>query len=123
MTVTQSSGCSNTASYTVTEVPCTGTSCFISTNSVYVTSDRTITYTLDPANNSIRFGTTLSKNYVDNTYGTNIIGWTSHSFSDLVTSDAITMAVYDGAKHEKLEFKLDFLSASGARHRDMTASV
>ena len=114
VTVTQSSGCSNTASYTVTEVPCTGTSCFISTNSVYVTSDRTITYTLDPANNSIRFRTTLSKNYVDNTYGTNIIGWTSHSFSDLVTSDAITMAVYDGANTKKLEFKLDFLSASGA---------
>ena len=46
-----------------------------------------------------------------------IIGWTSHSFSDLVTSDAITMAVYDGANNEKLEFKLDFYLPVVPRHQ------
>ncbi len=114
VTVTQSNGCSNTATYTVGEVPCTGTSCFISSNSVYVTSDHTISYTLDPVNNSIRFRTTLSKNYVDNTYGTNRIGWSSHAFTDLVNSDAITMQIYDALNVKKMEFKLDYLSASGA---------
>lgn len=115
VTVTQSNGCSNSAAITVSEVPCSGTSCFISTNSVYVTSDYTLTYTVDPANNSIRFRTTLSKNYVDNTYGTNAIGWGSgHSFSDLTDSDAITMSVYDAGNVKKLEFKLDYLSASAA---------
>lgn len=115
VTVTQSNGCSNTAAVTVSEVSCNGTSCFISTNSVYVTSDYTISYTLDPANNSVRFRTTLSKNYVDNTYGVNAIGWGSgHTFNNLTDSDAITMAVYDAANVKKLEFKLDYLSASGA---------
>ncbi|MBK8701457.1 MAG: Ig-like domain-containing protein [Saprospiraceae bacterium] len=115
VTVTTSIGCVSTASKTVSEAACSGTSCFISSNSVYVTSDYAITYATDPVNNTLRIRTTLSKNYVDNTYGTNSIGWPgAHTFADLTGSDNITLALYDGGNVKKMEFKIDYLSGSAS---------
>jgi len=89
-----------------------GTRCFTSSScsgfgfarSVWSTSGDTIT---------IR--TSLSRRFVDNTYGTGAIGWPSgHTFSNLTGSDKLTLALYDNNNVKVLEFSQDYISASSA---------
>jgi len=57
--------------------------------------------------------TTLAKVFVDNTYGTNAIGWPSgHTFAQLVGSDHMQISLYDDNDVKKLEFKMDYITAS-----------
>jgi hypothetical protein len=59
--------------------------------------------------------TTLNKErFVDNTYGTNAIGWPAgnHSFSQLVGSDRLQLALYNSTGVKTLEFAMDYISAS-----------
>ena len=52
---------------------------------------------------------------MDNTYGTSIIGWPGpHKFTDLTGSDRVQMALYDMNGVLKMEFKLDYFTASAA---------
>lgn len=55
---------------------------------------------------------TVSRNYADNTYGVNRIGWGSkpHTFKHLYTSDFAQLAFYDASGNKKIEFKIDYLS-------------
>ncbi len=66
---------------------------------------------------AITLRTTLSKLFVDNTYGadTSLVGWPSggHDFSKLVGSDKIQLALYDANDVKQLEFKMDYISAFG----------
>jgi uncharacterized repeat protein (TIGR01451 family) len=66
------------------------------------------------ANGTITLRTTLSRNFVDNTYGTGQVGWpgNNHTFNHLVGSDKVQLALYDTAGVKKLEFKLDYITAS-----------
>jgi hypothetical protein len=62
---------------------------------------------------TITIRTTLSKTFVDNTYGTGAIGWSGgHKFGDLTGSDQLTIALYDANKAKKLEFAMDYLSSA-----------
>jgi hypothetical protein len=64
---------------------------------------------------TVTIRTTLSRSFVDNTYGTTQIGWSKgHTFSSLVGSDAIQVALYDAKGVLRLETKLDYISASSA---------
>ena len=65
------------------------------------------------ANNTVTIKTSLDKTLVDNTYGTNVIGWpAAHTFTDLVTADNMQMELYDANGTKKMDFKMDYLSAS-----------
>ncbi|TNF30273.1 MAG: hypothetical protein EP314_01730, partial [Bacteroidetes bacterium] len=58
---------------------------------------------------------TLAKTFVDNTYGTNVVGWPgSHSFNQLVGSDHLQIALFDANDAKKLEFKMDYITADGS---------
>lgn len=82
-----------------------------STNTSTVTPRATTTWTTVGSNIVIR--TTLNKPWVDNTYGTNAIGWTGgHTFMDLVNSDFLRLALYDSDDKLKYDIKMDYLSAS-----------
>lgn len=63
---------------------------------------------------TITIRTTFPTTFVDNTYGTNAIGWVSrgHTFRDLVGSDNLQLALYDAANIKMMEFKLDYITAS-----------
>lgn len=62
---------------------------------------------------TVTIRTTLSKTFVDNTYGTNVIGWPgTHKFNDLVGSDKLQLALYDANNVKKMEFKIDYITAS-----------
>src|ERR1043166_48778 len=64
---------------------------------------------------TVTIRTTFAKTFVDNTYGTNAIGWPNgHKFSDLTGSDQLTLALYDNDNVKKMEFRIDYLSSSSA---------
>ncbi len=94
--------------------PTGGEKCYIGTNNPSKVGAR-IQWSVNPTAGTVTIRTTLAKTFVDNTYGTNIIGWPSaHKFSDLTGSDKIQLALFDGLNAKKLEFKLDYITASGA---------
>ena len=66
-------------------------------------------------NGTITIHTTLSKNFVDNTYGVNAIGWPKgHTFGNLTGSDELQLALYDAKGVKRMEFKIDYLSATSS---------
>jgi len=67
------------------------------------------------AGGTITIHTTLSKNFVDNTYGVNAIGWPNgHTFGNLTGSDALQLALYDASNVKRMEFKIDYISADSS---------
>jgi hypothetical protein len=78
---------------------------------------------------------TFDPGFVDNTYGTNAIGWKTsapvvdggkmppmppkpgkgHAFKDLVGSDHVELKLFDGAGQLALHFKLDYVSEDASR--------
>lgn len=67
------------------------------------------------ANNTVTIKTSLDKTLVDNTYGTNVIGWpAAHTFTDMVTADNMQMELYDANGTKKMDFKMDYISASAS---------
>ena len=66
---------------------------------------------------TITIRTTLAKTFVDNTYGSNVIGWpgNNHKFNHLVTSDALQLALYNGSNSKVLEFKMDYFSVNSSK--------
>ena len=62
---------------------------------------------------SITIRTTLATQFVDNTYGTNAIGWPGgHTFGNLVGSDHVQLSLFDTGGVKRLQFKLDYITAS-----------
>jgi hypothetical protein len=117
VTATNSNGCVKSDSKVVTVKECEGQICFAGVNNQYVnaTSGWLVSYNIDPATNKVKIRTTLSKNFVDNTYGSNAIGWSGgHTFSQLTGSDHLIIALYDALGVKKMELKMDYLTASGA---------
>ncbi|HXH19547.1 MAG TPA: SprB repeat-containing protein, partial [Chitinophagales bacterium] len=73
------------------------------------------TWTINQQAGTVTIRTTLAKTFVDNTYGTNAIGWPSgHTFSNLTGSDNLEIALYDGNNVKKMQFKMDYITSSGA---------
>lgn len=62
---------------------------------------------------TITIRTTFPKTFADNTYGTTAVGWTrGHTFRDLVGSDNLQLALYDRDNIKRMEFKIDYITAS-----------
>ncbi len=89
-----------------------GQQCFIKSSDP-ATVNAKITWTYNASDQTYTIRTTFSKGFVDNTYGTNAVGWSSgHKFNDLVGSDHVQLALYDNSGAKKMEFKIDYISAS-----------
>ncbi len=59
---------------------------------------------------TVTIRTTFAKTFVDNTYGTNAIGWPGgHSFGNLVGSDKLELSLKDGNGVEKMVLVLDYI--------------
>ena len=74
----------------------------------------TTTWTSDNVNHTVTIRTSFSKAFIDNTYGTNAIGWPSpaQTFSNLVNGDNLRLGLYDANGALKMDFALDYFSAS-----------
>ncbi|MFN4253371.1 MAG: HYR domain-containing protein, partial [Saprospiraceae bacterium] len=111
---TDNCGNEKTCCFTVTVTSCPtppNTVCFVSPTKPHVSAQIT---TVDNGS-TLTIRTTFSKGFVDNTYGTNAIGWSGgHKFNDLVGSDQVQLALYNGAGTKSLEFKIDYISASNS---------
>jgi hypothetical protein len=67
------------------------------------------------SNNTVTIRVVFSKGFVDNTYGTNAVGWPNgHTFSNLTGSDNLTWSILDANGVEKLRFQQDYISSSNA---------
>jgi len=85
--------------------------CYVGVSHHYVTA--TQSWTINTTTNTATIRTTFSKNFVDNTYGTNQIGWPNgHSFGNLTGSDKLTLQLYDVNHVKRMEFTIDYMSAS-----------
>ncbi len=72
-----------------------------------------LTWDYDINTNTYSFITKLSKDFNNNTYGTNAIGWPGgHTFNNL-TDDRLEMVLTNGEGKEVLDFTLDYLSQNG----------
>jgi hypothetical protein len=114
-TYTVSDGCGSmtaTVTITVTAPPPPGV-CYVGSRNPNVGASQTW---VSNANGSMTLRTTLSQSFNDNSYGANQIGWPgrNHKFDHLVTSDMVQLALFDKTGARKMEFKLDYFSASTA---------
>lgn len=91
-----------------------GEQCFLSPTKPGTVNAR-INWSYSATNQTYTIKTTFAKTFVDNTYGTGSIGWSGgHTFNDLVGSDHVQLALYDANGTKKMEFKLDYMSASAS---------
>ena len=89
-----------------------GKICWISLSNPSGVNAITEWWYIDTVNNTVTIRATFSKGFVDNTYGTNAIGWPSgHTFGQLDGSDRIRMSLYNGAGTKSLEFELDYIDS------------
>jgi hypothetical protein len=66
-----------------------------------------------PSGNSVYFVLAIDKDFVDNTYGTNAIGWPNgHTFGNLTGSDHAEFQGRDANGNLVLDFKVDYLTSS-----------
>jgi len=133
VTITDGGGCSKSFTFAVGQVPANITATATSTpnttcappcppggNQLCFESptvpnivNAVSTWTIDQNAQTITIRTTLAKTFVDNTYGTNTVGWPgSHTFSNLTGSDNLELALYDKNGLKKMQFKMDYLTAS-----------
>ncbi|MBI3537664.1 MAG: hypothetical protein HY070_08925, partial [Chloroflexi bacterium] len=111
-TPTKTSASTNTPAPSATPNPTSnGQICWQGTNNASVTA--TTSWTVN-SNGTVTIFVKFSKNFVDNTYGTNAIGWGTkgHTFSDLTGSDHVQLALYNGNNSKSMEFKVDYISSS-----------
>ena len=64
-----------------------------------------------PAGDAVYMVLALDKTFVDNTYGANAIGWSSHTFGNLTGSDHALFYGYDATGAKVLEFKMDYITS------------
>ncbi|MEP7115867.1 MAG: SdrD B-like domain-containing protein, partial [Ilumatobacteraceae bacterium] len=106
--VTNGAGCSVTLTQVVTIQVC-----YQSPTKPEVTASQS--WTINQANQTVTIRTTFAKTFVDNTYGTNAVSWPNgHTFGNLTGSDKVQLALYDASNVKKMEFKVDYISASSA---------
>lgn len=88
------------------------TQCFSSPSRPYVNAK--IEWSYNKINLTYTIRTTLSKEFVDNTYGASSIGWgwPQHNFNDVAASDFLQISLVDKAGVKKMEMKLDYISSS-----------
>ena len=89
-----------------------GEMCFVSRTKSNVSAN--VAWSYDIGNETYTIRTTLSKDYVDNTYGNTNMGWglKSHKFTDMVNSEFLQIGLKDFNGVKRMEFKIDYLTAS-----------
>ena len=89
-----------------------GEMCFASPTKPNVSAN--VTWSYDAGNQTYIIRATLNKDYVDNTYGTTASGWglKGHKFTDMLSSEFLQMTLNDNNGFKRMEFKIDYLSAS-----------
>jgi hypothetical protein len=66
-----------------------------------------------PAADAVYFVLAIDKDFVDNTYGTNAVGWPSgHTFGNLTGSDRAQFYGYDINGTKVLDFEVDYLTST-----------
>ena len=94
-------------------VPDSFQKCYTGTSNNAISA--TQSWTVNTSNQTVTIRTTFSKNFVDNTYGTNAIGWSGgHSFSQLTGFDKLQLNLFDVNNVKKMDFDIDYLSSSSA---------
>jgi large repetitive protein len=87
-----------------------GKICWVSPSNPVGVNAITEWWYIDSVNNTVTIRATFSKGFVDNTYGTNAVGWPNgQSFDKLVGSDRIRMSLINGGGSKSLEFELDYI--------------
>jgi len=86
--------------------------CAVNNSNITYTIGKLITEEL--SNGDIRVKIEVSKALNDNTYGTNKIGWSSHTFDHLIKSDKAQFLFKDANGNSVLEFVLDYMSATSS---------
>ena len=78
--------------------------------------EATSNWTSDNVAHTVTIRTKINKEFCDNTYGANAIGWPSpgHTLSDLINGDKIHMELYDANGTKKMDFDQDYFSTSGS---------
>lgn len=79
-----------------------------------------------PAGDSVYMVLAIDKDFVDNTYGANAIGWPGgHTFGNLTGSDHAQFLGYDANDNLVLDFKVDYLTSTtiNAAHPSGYASL
>jgi hypothetical protein len=106
--VTTASGCVSTCSATLTNG--NGNQiCLASPTKPNIVNAK-LTW-VDNGNGTITIRATFAKTFVDNTYGTNAIGWPNgHKFNDLVGSDHVELSLLDKSGTKRMDFKVDYIS-------------
>lgn len=105
-------GCNDTVSISRAPSPTgNGELCWISPTKPNVVSAK-MTWVTDAAAGTVKIRTTFARTFVDNTYGTNAIGWGTkgHTFGNLTGSDHLQLALFDGTGAKKIEFKIDYIT-------------
>ena len=79
----------------------------------------------DPSSGNLSVAFIQPKSLVDNSYGTNAVGWGSytqngknHKFTDLIGSDDAQFVFTDGLGNTVLDITLDYLHGYGSRKED-----
>jgi hypothetical protein len=117
---TASGACATSATSNPTGTT-TGSVCFygpISTTTITIPAPlaATIEYLKETAGGQeyYRFRITFDPSFVDNTYGTNAIGWVQkgHTFKDLVGSDHAELSLFDATPALVSQFDIDYITAS-----------
>ncbi len=89
-----------------------GENCFSGTNTIVWAKSF---WNVNVNAQTVTLRVTFSKKFVDNTYGTNAIGWPNgHTWANLTGSDHLQWSIRDANGIEKLAFKQDYVSASTA---------
>lgn len=106
--------CKSSVKVTVTVTPPPGTvftQCWASPTKPTIVNAKT-EWTINQAAGTATIRTTFAKTFVDNTYGTNAVGWPSgHTFGNLTGSDKLQLSLKDANGAEKMNVTLDYISS------------
>ena len=88
-----------------------GSVCFANPSKTNISTS--VIWNYDPNKQAYVIRVTVSKDFVDNTYGTGSIGWNKgHKFSNMVSSDYLQLALLNNNGTKAIEFKMDYISTS-----------
>lgn len=86
------------------------TKCYVSPTKPQVSAKTE--WTVNQGAGTVTIRTTFAKTFVDNTYGTNAVGWGTkgHKFKDLTGSDKLQLSLKDVGGTERMNLTLDYIS-------------
>lgn len=99
-------------------IPAEGSLCFVSPDAPEASAESiwSSEWSTDAQTGLMTLRVQLAPTFVDNTYGSNTIGWPSdnHTYDHLRGSDHLQLALYDANDQLTLEFKMDYIDTDGS---------